>query len=241
MRHAPPGLARDMALFLDFDGTLVPLQARPDDVHLPEGGAATLQGIAEALGGALALVTGRDVRDLSRRVPNSLWRAGNHGLAIARPDAEASPLPAPPALVREAAENAASIASELWVETKGPVLAIHHRERPDLSDEIVRLTLAVIDPQTDYHIERGKGIVELKPRGANKGEAVRRLMTEQAFLGRLPVFIGDDTTDEDGFEAVLELGGISVKVGEGETIAEYRLGGPADVWQWLETGRDGIS
>lgn len=241
MSSLPPSLARDTALFLDFDGTLAALQDDPQTVHLPERGEEILERLAAELEGALAIVTGRDIRDISTRVPTSLWRVGNHGLAVA-PAHEAAPgLPEAPTAIRAAGRAAAALAPELWLEEKGPVVSLHHRDRPDLAAEVARLMGGAAAPHTDYKLEQGKGITELKPGGADKGFAIRKLMDLEPFRGRRPVFLGDDTTDEAGFETVLELGGVSVKVGEGETMATARLGDPAEVWRWLESAVDGFS
>lgn len=83
-------------------------------------------------------------------------------------------------------------------------------------------------------LQPGKCVVELKPQGIDKGAAVREFMQEAPFIGRIPVFVGDDLTDEKGFLAVNAMQGISVKVGEGSSHARYRLSDVEAVWRWLE-------
>lgn len=89
-------LRADDALFLDFDGTLAELGPDPDAIRLPDATLADLERLADRLGGALAVISGRDLRDLAARTPAGLWRAGGHGLEIAAPLAEPPPPPAPP-------------------------------------------------------------------------------------------------------------------------------------------------
>jgi trehalose 6-phosphate phosphatase len=82
-------------------------------------------------------------------------------------------------------------------------------------------------------VQTGKRVVELKPAGKDKGVAVGEYMREAPFRGRCPVFIGDDLTDEYGFAMVNRLGGHSIKVGRGRTVARWRLRDVAAVRAWL--------
>lgn len=231
-----PGLIKpDTALFLDFDGTLAPLQDDPDTVFLPDGGGALLSGLSERLGGAMALVSGRDVRDLAKRVPKDLWRAGNHGDLVMRPGThEADRVEGPPGDLLTAIEALLTRMPEVRLEEKARVLALHTRQHPDMQDAVAQAVAAVLAERSDYRMQRGKDIVELKPAGVHKGEAIRSLLKEKPFCGRAPVFLGDDVTDEDGFEACLALNGSAIKIGEGATIAPHRLSGPDAVWAFLE-------
>ena len=88
-------------------------------------------------------------------------------------------------------------------------------------------------------VQRGKMVAELKPTGHDKGRAIEAFMRERPFAGRVPVFLGDDLTDEHGFRVVDRLGGHSIKVGAGPTVARWRLANPtaARTWlnEWLES------
>lgn len=226
--------AREHALFLDFDGTLAPLQDDPDAVTLPADGAAILRTLHHAFQGALVLISGRDVRDLSVRTPVEVWRAGGHGLEICRPGEAPNPAPAPIAsdLRRMVAEIVDPIIGAR-IEEKGRVLAIHYRQNPDAETELLEPLITLAQRMPGYKAQHGKMVIELKPEGANKGLALTNLMQHAPFSGRLPIMFGDDTTDEDAMIAAERVGGFGVKVGEGKTGAKFRLADTDAVWTWL--------
>ncbi|OLF74127.1 haloacid dehalogenase [Maricaulis sp. W15] len=226
---------RQNALFLDFDGTLAPLQDDPDTVFLPPGGSDILQALARASGGALAIISGRDIRDLDRRIPGALWRIGGHGsdfCAPGRHPAAWAP-PAPDALFHGAHQLCADTPGTR-LEVKGPVLALHYRASPGAGPALAAALAELVADCPAYGLQAGKMVFELKPAAASKARAVERLMTLPPFAGRCPVMIGDDATDEDGMRAAIALGGWAIKVGEGQTSATTRLDDPARVWNWLE-------
>ena len=230
------------ALFLDFDGTLSPLKDDPDACQLPSGGAAVLAGLSGALGGALAMVSGRDARDLSKRTPLSVWRAGNHGGIVLRPgQAEPTEVPRAPEALTALARRVADAHPGVVVEEKAAVLAVHTRACPDCEPDVLARLREGVSRVSGYKLQHGKRIVELKPEGVDKGVVIERLMRDTPFAGRTPIFLGDDTTDEDGFVVVQRLGGEAVKVGDGATSARYRLADPDAVWAWLRAAHDAIA
>jgi trehalose 6-phosphate phosphatase len=124
----------------------------------------------------------------------------------------------------------------LLFEDKGATLALHYRRAPGLASHVhrtLRAQLATTAPGTAWRLQSGKGILELRPQGRDKGTAILEYMMEPPFVGRLPVFVGDDCTDEYGFVAVMHAGGWAVKVGRGRTTAHYRLPDVPAVRRWL--------
>lgn len=231
----PSPLSSACALFLDFDGTLSPLQDNPDAVFLPPSGAKTLGRISTALNGALAIVSGRDIHDLSARIPAGLWRAGGHGAVICAPH---TPLPSscaePPADVVETATSLASQFRGATLERKGTIIALHFRSAPQHRSDILKQVALQIGRHPSYTALAGNMVVEFRPRGIHKGRAIGILMGHAPFSNRKPVMVGDDTTDEEAMETCLHMGGTCVRVGSGNSIAPFRLADSSAVWQWLE-------
>ena len=124
----------------------------------------------------------------------------------------------------------------LLLEDKGLSLALHYRRIPGLAG-FVHQTMESLLPDLDgeYCLQQGKSVVELKPAGKDKGRALHEFMAEPPFAGRTPVFVGDDASDEIGFATVDELGGHSIKVGAGDTVARWRLDNVNAVEQWLRS------
>jgi trehalose 6-phosphate phosphatase len=237
----PPSLAelgreRPVALFLDFDGTLIEIAATPDTIVVPETLAARLKALARRLEGRLALVSGRAIASLERHCgPLEVALAGSHGLSrlsARRERLGTEPRPLPEAVFEALAEFADGEGFHL--ERKAYGAALHYRADPSLAEraEAFAGSLAV---KHGLMVKRGKYVVELVPPGADKGGAVRAFMGEPPFAGACPVFVGDDVTDEDGFEAARELGGFGILVGRrAPTAARYALADPAAVVEWLD-------
>lgn len=124
----------------------------------------------------------------------------------------------------------------LLLEDKGAALALHYRNAPgaagDAQEIMTRLARAAGE---QFHVQHGKMVLELKPAGQDKGTAILQFMQEQPFAGRIPVFAGDDVTDEDGFVAVNRLGGESIRVGDGQsTDARHYVETVNQLLGWLE-------
>ena len=227
-------LRPNMALFLDFDGTLAPICYSPDAVRLSPLQSDLLLKCADYLDGAVAIISGRDLRDLANRVPDGLWRGGNHGMYVAGPN-KIVPLDLPklPAALSQKLETLIKKMEGVWLERKGPVAAIHFRAAPQYEEAILDGVREILSRFSDYKRQHGNMIVEAKPLSADKGRFIRNQMRLRPFSGRVPVMIGDDTTDEDAFAAVQELEGLAVKVGPGESCAKYRASRVSDVYELL--------
>ena len=119
------------------------------------------------------------------------------------------------------------------LEAKGMAFALHYRQAPEHAQAVLALAMSLTDAYPQLALQPGKCVVEIKPQGINKGAAITAFMAEPPFSGRIPVFVGDDLTDEAGFGVVNQAGGISVKVGPGDTTAGWRLDSVTRVWQWI--------
>ncbi len=237
VRPPPPPLASDCALFLDIDGTLAELANEPDAVHVDALVAKSLPRLARDLDGALALVTGRAITNADLLFPGfKLPIAGQHGcerrdatgtihLHAARKDTYSR--------LSKLMKGLAKRHPQLLIETKGASIALHYRAQPHLASHVHRTVRRSLRKAEGYRVQAGKMLVEVRPEGRDKGTAIDDFMAETPFAGRLPVFVGDDLTDEHGFAAVERLGGWTVKVGAGRTVARFRLPDVAAVARWL--------
>ena len=226
-------LAAGDALFLDFDGTLAEIGPDPDAIHISEDVAAAIVALAGRLDGAVALLSGRDLRDLSRRTPDGVWRAGGHGIEITAPRATAPPARPPLADHVLAPLRALAALPGVRLELKGAVAALHFRAAPEREAEAIAAARDAAAAAPGLVHQAGKMVVEVKPADAHKGSALRRLAARPPFVGRRPVMLGDDTTDEDAIAAAQDLGGIGVKVGPGPTTARFRAPDPSAVCAWI--------
>ena len=233
----PPDRTDELALFLDFDGTLVELAETPNSIRVSPHLSPLLSRLAEKLGGRLAIVSGRSIRDLERHLSCAkLAVSGSHGLELRLRDGSFVPLAAPRGLdhARDRSMRFASSIPGLIVEDKPFSIAIHYRQAPEREAEVHEF-MTRLAAATGLTIQHGKMVAELRPPGADKGDALRALMTEPEFAGARPVFVGDDQTDEDAFYAAAELGGGGVLVGPPrDTAAKWRLSGVSDVSAWLQ-------
>lgn len=246
-KAALPAWRDDWALFLDVDGTLLEIAATPDTVRVPAKVVAALAAASKHLAGALALVSGRSIADLDRLfAPLELPAAGAHGaqrrtaagLFSTRRYVRAL-LPARELLAGWVAAHDGTL-----LEDKGDSLALHYRTAPALEHGARRaMAAAVAAVGPAFQMQEGKMVLEIKPGATSKGTAIEEFMAEKPFAGRLPVFLGDDLTDEAGFEVVNRLGGHSIAVGvRRRTCAQWRVRDPARVLRWLEShGRWGAT
>ena len=232
-----PAPRTSWAYFFDIDGTLVDIAPSPAEIVVERELQAQVCELFEATGGALALISGRSIHDVDSVFHDKLPVAGQHGLErrtsagkITRHTAELEKLE----FARSRIAEAIATHPVLLLEDKGLSLALHYRSAPALASfahRTMRNIVSAIGPE--FAIQSGKRVVELKPSGKDKGDAVRDFMLEAPFEGRTPVFVGDDVTDEQGFAVVNALAGHSIKVGRGPTAARWRLPDVRAVRSWL--------
>lgn len=236
---APSTTSDAWALFLDFDGTLVDIVERPDAVAADPALPPLLDALSMVLGGALAVVSGRPVAFLDEKLaPFRGDAAGLHGierrvagvLHPCRPEEH-------PGLRRGVGTLQSLFARSegVIIEDKGCSVAVHWRLVPEREEDVVDAVVALgRDLGSGYRIQYGKAVAELLPAASGKGPVIERFLQDPPYRGRRPLFIGDDLTDENGFAVVNRLGGLAIRIGEGETIARYRLSSPTALRQELE-------
>jgi len=236
---APP--ARPLGpwcLFLDIDGTLLDIAPTPDTVVVDPSLLDLLRRLDRASDGAVALVTGRPIADVDLLFsPLQLPVAGVHGFErrnaqghYFRPDFVGAGL----SFLRSEVTAIAQSLQGVLLEDKGCAFALHYRQSPTL-EETIRLRLArlVSVAKSSFELLDGDHVVEIKPVEHDKATAIEAFMQEEPFAGRVPIFIGDDTTDLDGFAAIKHYDGLAIAVGT-RIPGERRLAGPRDVRAWLE-------
>ncbi|MFP4227212.1 MAG: trehalose-phosphatase [Salinivenus sp.] len=227
----PPVSERPL-FFLDYDGTLAPIVDDPDAaVPHPDVPALLRQLDAQF---PLWIVTGRDIEALSRFLDRPYRAIGLHGAQEGTVGGETRQLLPEEAIqaLRRLRRTVPSM-DGLRVEEKNQTFAVHYREVADEAEAKERLREWLVDLPDVLDAVWGKKVVELRPAGLTKGTAVERIANEHP--DHTPVYLGDDTTDEDAFEALQarDAQTVTVKVGEGETRASYRLSGPDAVARYL--------
>lgn len=239
---APPPLAElaqggALALFLDFDGTLVEIAPTPDSIAVPERLASRLFNLSLRFERRVALVSGRSLTDIENHIGQlEIARAGSHGsdcLSAVGQRIGSAPRALDPEVEHEL--NAlVSAHEELMPERKSHGVALHFRAAPALEATVTEAAQSIA-ARHGLLAKAGKCVVELVWPEASKAVAVRNFMASAPFAGAIPVFIGDDMTDEDGFSAAANLGGFGVVVGNRpDTLARYRLPDPSSVMRWLQ-------
>jgi trehalose 6-phosphate phosphatase len=236
----PPALDPSRtALFLDLDGTLAPIAHEPDAVVPSPELTRLLKSAALRLHGRLAVISGRSLEDIDRILEGAVTPAAAvHGLV--RRNAKGAVLTLPPHPGLNFARDSLDRLTDrrgILLEDKRLALAVHYRKAPE-AEEAVLLACRNIAATTGLVLQLGRMVAELRTPGADKGDSVRAFMAEQPFAGALPVFVGDDLTDEDGFAAAAALGGYGVLVGDDrDSAARHRLPDVEAVLGWLAGGQ----
>ena len=229
----------DCAVLLDIDGTLLDLAPTPREVWVPPGLAKTLSRLHEKTSGALALVSGRSLNDIDLIfAPEQFPAVGGHGAEMrVAIDSESVAVHAPP-MDKELKRRLAAITKlspGILLEDKGYSLALHYRLAPH-AEKVIYEAVSLIRadlPNAPIEVLPGKCVCEIKHSGFTKATGVRELMTHAPFRGRLPVFIGDDVTDESVFAIMPDFGGLAFSVGRRAQGVAGHFDEPRDVRAWL--------
>jgi trehalose 6-phosphate phosphatase len=205
------------ALLLDLDGTLLDIAPTPDSVVVAPDLPDVLRRLRAACGDALAVITGRPIEqidDLLGDIPYAV--AGEHGGAVRHEPGvaiERIALPLPPDGWLAEAEEVARNHSGVLLERKQRGFVLHYRAVPELRDLLKDFLDQLMAQALDrFMLQAAHMAWEVKPRGADKGTAVTQLMQRAPFSGRVPIFIGDDVTDEDGMHVARATGGVGLRV-----------------------------
>lgn len=226
-----------LAVFLDFDGTLVDLAPQPDaiDVTGVEGFVAAL---SKALHGRLVLVSGRSVDDLRRHMPScDVPIYGSHGAEVWTGNAVVPRVEVPDEMtqMRRSGQAFAKDHPDVLFEDKPLGFALHYRQAPELEAPVHDMLHQLTENEAGISLQDAKMAFEVKPTGVDKGAAVRDAMARFGWEDAVPVMIGDDVTDEAGMTAAAQMGGFGIKVGEGPTVARWRIDSPSALRRTLST------
>lgn len=228
----------DWALFIDVDGTLLEIAPTPMAVVVPAELPSVLVAASQALDGALALLSGRPLADLDRLfgvLP--IVAVGQHGTELRIGDQVTVPPPSPAiAAARAQLQDFADRHPGVLIEDKGGSMTAHYRLAPTAEEPLRALVKSMLEKHlSEFELLESKMAFDIRPLGHHKGRAVDELMRRRPFAGRVPVMVGDDATDEDGFRAVHQLGGIAVAVGprQPSVVVEHHFESPARFRSWL--------
>jgi trehalose 6-phosphate phosphatase len=241
-----PPAGADWALLLDVDGTLLDFVDDPDAIRVDAALLTLLDALHAATAGALALVSGRRLDDLDRLFGRPHWAAiGLHGLELRSATGElrrqaVSPLQQA-RMQREARALAARFAG-VRLEDKQQAIALHFRQSPAQLQQVHEAAVKLAATLPGYELQAGHRVLEFKPGGMDKGRAVRELLQHDPFAGRLPVYLGDDLTDEHAFDAVNRAHGLSIRVGDRQpSAARFTLPGTTATVAWLARALDALT
>tara|TARA_B100000949_G_C14278569_1_gene450737 strand:+ start:2043 stop:2849 length:807 start_codon:yes stop_codon:yes gene_type:complete len=225
------------ALFSDFDGTIVEIASRPDAIEYTGDDATLFAKAMKAFGGAVAIVSGRNLDDVAHYVGDYKGViSGGHGTELRiEGEVERHKLPDPEHLehIKAAVAEFAVIDPRVILEEKTYGIVLHFRQNPEMEFKARKFAECLLEGRDDFELQPAKMALEIKPKNISKAAAIEKIMLAPAFFGRTPIYVGDDATDETAFAYVNEQDGISIKIGDGPTAARYRTESPASFKKWL--------
>jgi len=235
--------AQNIFLFLDYDGTLVPIVSRPELALCPPEVKRHLEKLRDLPKVYLAIISGRSLEDLREKVGVSgIIYVGNHGLEIDTPNGRHKKILSPTRIrelkrITQNLQNALKEIPGILFEDKGPILAVHHRNVPkNFFAKISQVMEKEVQQwRSRWKMASGKMVLEIRPKvDFHKGKAVREIINNFPSRVLLPIYLGDDQTDEDAFR-VLKGQGISVFIGTGglPSEADFFLQNPDEVQEFL--------
>ncbi len=241
-------IGRPPAVFFDFDGTLSEIVENPDAARLVDGAADALTALSAQC--PVAVLSGRDLADVRRRIGlPGIWYAGSHGFELTGPDGahheNAEAATSIPVLERAAAELTDQLGdiAGVMLEHKRFGVAVHYRNTA--RDRVGEVAAAVRNAgrRTALRVTTGREVIELRPDvNWDKGKTLRWVLDhirgDEQPGPLLPIYLGDDITDEDAFDAVHD-DGIAILVrhsddGDRATAASYALDNPARAAEFTE-------
>jgi trehalose 6-phosphate phosphatase len=228
VRLPDPGQA---VLLLDFDGTLVDIAERPMDVKVTDAARDLLSRAVDRLEGRVALVSGRTIDDLEYFLPDFEGPLiGTHG-AETRFDGVRAPTAefdmATIGRIQRLVQDFGALRPEFHVETKPTGIVLHYRQAEAQAALALRFMESVAAAADGMRLQPALMAFEIKPETVGKDMALMRLLERADMAGRVPIYAGDDLTDEPAIALAQERGGVGIKIGEAETVGHYRLPDPA--------------
>lgn len=213
-------------LFLDIDGTISEFHSDPTLSFISTDTLEQLNNIQKHKI-PIAAITGRTIQDAMRLFkPLQLPIAGTHGLEIRFSDKHMLQSPMNSLnfqQIHKDIQTACLLYPKLRIEQKKYAVAIHFREHPELEPFARKISGCILSQYPDLKLSAGKCVYELILAQADKGKAIEQIYIHNKLNRFTPIFMGDDRTDESGFQKINQMGGISIKVGEGETSAQYQF------------------
>ncbi|HEY8682456.1 MAG TPA: trehalose-phosphatase, partial [Rhodanobacter sp.] len=215
-----PANATRWALFLDVDGTLLDFSDDPQAIKVGPSLLALLHALHRTLHGALALVSGRGLTELNRLFGNPRWAAaGLHGLQLRHADGSFRRFTVSDeqqAHMQRATHALAAQFDGVQLEDKQMAVALHCRRAPEQLPALREAAMTALKQLPGYELQPGNLVLEFKPAGMDKGRALRELLARAPFAGRLPIYLGDDLTDEHAFASTNRKHGLSIRIGSRE-------------------------